>query len=200
MPAIDLIHLAAYAVPALITPGPNNMMVAISGVNFGFMRTRAHVLGICGGFSAMTFLVGVGLGSAFQKNPALHVAMRYAAFVFLCWIAWRIAFANISNENGKRRRPLTFIEAVLFQWINPKSWAVAAGAAATFITPEGNVYEESALVAGVFLLFQLPCVFLWALFGAGIGGFLRNHPLTLRCFNVVMAITLLAAMVSILFL
>ena len=199
MPGADfIVSLSVFAVSTLITPGPNNMMVAASGVNFGFARTRAHIVGICVGFSAMTFLVGIGLGSVFRENPLLHSAMRYLGFAFLCWIAWRIAFADIEH-GGRRKRPMSFIEAALFQWVNPKAWTMAAGATTTFMTAGGNPYQEATLIAGVFLLFSLPCISMWAKFGAGIGGYLKQNRRWLRCFNVAMALILVAAMLPALF-
>ncbi len=187
-----ILPLAAFAFSTLITPGPNNMMVTASAVNFGFARTVAHIAGICIGFSAMTFLVGAGLGEVFRQSPRLHSVMGYAAFFFVFWIAWRIAFAGIGEESAKKR-PMTFLQAALFQWVNPKAWAMAAGATTAFMGG-GAVFLQAAMIAGVFLFFSFPCVSLWGLFGAGIGGFLKKNPLWLRCFNVTMALMLIAAM------
>ena len=195
MPGIEfLAPVALFAFSSLVTPGPNNMMVAASGANFGFNRTRPHVFGICLGFAAMVFLVGIGLGQVFQQNPGLHAVLRYVSFGFLCWIAWRIARAGIGDENGK---VMSFYEAVLFQWVNPKAWAMAGGATTTFMTVGGSTLTEAMLIAGVFLFLSFPCVFMWALFGAKIGGFLRANPVWLKFFNTGMAVLLIVAMLPV---
>lgn len=198
MPALDLIAFATFAFSALITPGPNNMMVAASGMNFGFARTRAHILGICVGFASKVFLVGIGLGSILHQYPTLHIGMRYFAFAFLCWIAWRIAFADI-GDGGSRNRPMSFTEAGLFQWINPKAWAIAGGAVTAFMPIGGNAYQEALWISVIFLLLSLPCVSVWALFGASIGKVLKKSRILLRGFNVAMALLLLVAMSPTLF-
>ena len=192
MTAVNIIPLAVFAFSTLITPGPNNMMVAASGVNFGFRRTRPHILGICFGHSAMTFLIGIGLGRVFVEYPQVHLIMRYLAFAFVCWIAFRIATADIGG-GGKNKNPMTFFQAVLFQWINPKAIAMSIGAVTTFMTGDAAL-AQAALIAGVFLLLALPCISSWALFGAAIGGYLRANRKMLRAFNITMAILLIVAM------
>ena len=49
--------LLGFAFVTSVTPGPNNMMLLASGVNFGFRRTVPHMLGICIGHALMVFLV-----------------------------------------------------------------------------------------------------------------------------------------------
>ena len=200
IPGIDFFApLAVFCFSTLITPGPNNMMVAASGVNFGFARTRPHVLGIVLGHAGMTFIIGAGLGRVFQENPDIHNVMRWLAFAFICWIAWRIATADI-GEGGAGKKPMTFFQAVLFQWINPKAVAMAVGATTTFMTGEdGGALIESAWIAGMFLFLGWPCISVWALFGAAIGGFLKRNRLWLRTFNITMALLLVAAMLPTLF-
>ncbi len=46
-----LIALMGFAFATSVTPGPNNMMLLASGVNFGFSRTLPHMLGISIGHS-----------------------------------------------------------------------------------------------------------------------------------------------------
>ncbi|WP_220359319.1 hypothetical protein [Alkalilimnicola ehrlichii] len=42
--------LIGYAFVTSVTPGPNNFMLLSSGVNFGFLRSIPHMLGISVGF------------------------------------------------------------------------------------------------------------------------------------------------------
>ena len=173
-------------------------MVAASGVNFGFRRTRAHILGICFGHAGMTFVIGAGLGRVFVDYPQVHLIMRYLAFAFVCWIALRIARADIGKDSGGGK-PMTFFQAVLFQWINPKAVAMSVGAVSAFMTGGGDALLEAALIAGVFLLLALPCISSWAFFGAAVGGYLRGNRRMLRVFNITMAVLLVLAMLPTLF-
>ena len=77
--------LALFALVSSITPGPNNVMLATSGLNFGFRRTIPHLLGVSIGFTLMVFLVGVGLGSVFQQVPALYTVLKPARPICCTW-------------------------------------------------------------------------------------------------------------------
>lgn len=187
-----LLALAAFCFVSSITPGPNNMMLLASGANFGFRRTVPHLMGVCFGFAAMVFAVGMGLGSLFTAYPALYDVLRVVAIVYMLWLAWRIATASGLGENGGVARPMSFLEAVAFQWINPKAWAMALGATAAFVTPEAFV-AGVVIVTIVFATINLPCIASWAGFGVVLRRFL-DRPWALRAFNVTMAVLLIASL------
>ena len=111
----DLAALFAFALVATFTPGPNNLMLMASGANFGIARTLPHMAGIVAGFALMLFGVGAGLARVFEVWPTLHVVLRAASLGYLVWLAWRIARAGRPDASGAAARPLTFLEAALFQ-------------------------------------------------------------------------------------
>ena len=184
-----------FAVTMSVTPGPNNAMVAASGANFGLRRTVPHIAGIASGFAVMTLLVAVGAGEALRDAPAIHAALRWVGALYLLWLAVKIARSNpTSVDAAVRGRPMTFLQAALFQWVNPKAWIIAMGAVATYTTVGGDVLGQSALLAGVFFLVTWPSLTLWAGFGAGAARLLRS-PARLRWFNWTMAGLLVLSLV-----
>ena len=122
--------LLAFAFVTSVTPGPNNMMLMASGANFGFRRTVPHMFGIAIGFTAMVFLVGMGLTGLFLAEPRLGKALAVVSVVYMLWLAWKIAHAAPPEERPSEARPLTFLQAAAFQWVNPKAWAMALSACA----------------------------------------------------------------------
>ena len=187
-----LAALATFCFVSSITPGPNNLMLLASGANFGFRRTVPHLMGVCLGFAAMVFLVGMGVGSLFAAYPALYDVLRVAAIVYMLWLAWRIATSSGLGETSASARPMSFVEAVAFQWINPKAWAMALGATAAFVSPETFVVGVT-IVTVVFAAVNLPCIASWAGFGVVLRRFL-DRPRALRAFNVTMALLLVASL------
>ena len=123
-----LIALLGFAFVTSVTPGPNNMMLLASGVNFGFRRTVPHMLGISIGHSLMVFLVGLGLAGVFKAWPPALVMLKVASVAYMLWLAWKIAHAGAPGEGTARARPFSFLQAAAFQWVNPKAWAMALGA------------------------------------------------------------------------
>jgi threonine/homoserine/homoserine lactone efflux protein len=189
-----VLSVALFAFVTSITPGPNNTMLLASGANFGFGRTFPHMLGINLGFPAMLIAIGLGAGLLFAAVPALSAILYAAGAAYLIYLAWRLATADPSAPpNGSTvHRPLTFVQAAAFQWVNPKAWMIALSAASTYAGPhEGapGVFSVAALFAFV----NLPCIAVWAAAGAGMRGFL-SKPGRLRTFNVVMALLLVGSL------
>jgi threonine/homoserine/homoserine lactone efflux protein len=178
--------LILFAVAMALTPGPNNIMVTASAANFGFRRVVPHMLGVTLGFVVMLLAVGLGLGGLFQAEPRLHHAMKYLGAAYLLYLAWRIANAGDGGNGAGRPRPISFFEAALFQWINPKAWIIALGALTAYTTVGGAMTREVALIAFVFALVTFPSLAVWAWFGTALGRWL-GRPGARAAFNWTMA-------------
>lgn len=192
---MDLELLAAFSLFALvssITPGPNNLMLMASGANFGIRRTVPHMLGIGIGFVVMVILVGVGLVGVFDAYPLSYDVLRVVSIVYLLYLAWKIATAAAPEAGETTGKPFTFLQAALFQWVNPKAWAMAL-TAVTVYAPSRD-FEAILWVAAVFGIINLPSVSCWTLLGRQIQPLLSNGR-RLQAFNFVMAGLLLATIV-----
>lgn len=187
--------LFSLALLAAWTPGPNNLMLASSGANFGLRRTLPHICGVAFGFPIMIFVVATGLGAIIAASAALQDAMRWAGAALLLWFAWRIATAGRA-EDSARARPLNFVEAAGFQWVNPKAWAMAMATTAQFVTGSA-VIVESLLCSLAYTLAGLGSSVVWSGFGVWIRRLLLTD-LRLRVFNVTMGL-LIASFVFVLF-
>lgn len=174
------------------TPGPNNMMLLASGANFGFRRTILHILGISVGLGVMVVAMGWGLSGVFRTFPMLHEILKWLGAAYLLWLAWKIATAKGVSDKTAGGKPMTFLQAAGFQWLNPKAWAMALGAATTY-TPHGSGGLTVLVLAGTFMLIGAPCSAAWAGFGQGMRRFLDN-PAALSAFNIIMALLLVASL------
>lgn len=190
--------LVAFAFVSSITPGPNNLMLMTSGANFGFVRTIPHMLGVSIGFTLMIVLVGAGLAQVFELYPAAHTILKYASCAYLVWLAWKIATAAPPGAKGEGKSdPMTFIQAALFQWVNPKAWTMALTAVSAYTLPADPIVSL-LVVAAVFGAVNLPSVGSWTLIGAQLRRFLSD-PVKLRVFNVTMAVVLVASLYPVVF-
>ncbi len=187
--------LAGFALVTSITPGPNNLMLMASGVNFGIRRTLPHMLGVALGFVFMAVLVGLGLMRLFDAWPPVYTVLKVASVAYLLYLAWKIANAAAPREGAARGDPLTFLQAAAFQWVNPKAWAMALSAI-TVYAPDRSVTGVLA-VAFLFGVVNLPSVGLWALAGQGLRRYLAD-PRWLRLFNWSMAVLLVGSMLPML--
>jgi len=144
------------------------------------------MLGITLGFGLLVMAAGLGLAGLVRAEPRLHAALKYAGAAYLLYLAWRIARAGAVSAAAAGAKPIGFVAAALFQWINPKGWVFAIGALAAFTTVGGDLLRETSLIAAVNAAACLTSVVIWAGFGAIIGRFL-GHPRARRAFNWSMA-------------
>ncbi len=192
MPLDVLLALVTFAVVSSVTPGPNNMMLMASGVNFGFARTIPHMLGIEVGFGLLLLAVGAGLGALIHAVPGLSVAMKVASALYLLWLAWKIAFAKAaSSDVAADARPLTLAQAATFQLVNPKAWAMAVVAMGAYVSDAAPVLTV-AIVIAAFLVVGIPSAAIWIGFGVSLRRLLSD-PKRLRVFNIVMGLLLVAS-------
>ena len=195
LPPELVLALVGFAFVTSITPGPNNLMMLASGANYGVRRTVPHMLGIAVGFTVMVALVGVGLMGLFDAFPALHGVLRVASVVYMLWLAWKIATAAPLNGEGTATgRPLTFLQAAAFQWVNPKAWAMALGAIAAY-APTRSL-DAVVAVALIFGAVNLPSVGAWAVLGQSLRALLAE-PRRLRLFNGAMAALLVLSVLPV---
>ncbi len=193
MSSTTLLAIPALAFVTSISPGPSNVMLLASGVNFGFRRTIPQILGITVGFSTLLVAAGLGLGAVLRAVPPLELALKVVGGGYLLYLAWRIASArSMGPEAAAGARPLTFLESAAFQWINPKAWVVALTVMAVHADPVSPAVS-AVLVAAVFALVNLPSIAVWAAFGTALRGFLAD-PARLRWFNIAMGLLLAASL------
>ena len=183
--------LAGFAFATSVTPGPNNLMLLASGVNFGLRRTLPHMLGISFGHALMVFVVGIGLSGLFAAEPRAALALKVASVGYMLWLAWKIANAAPPRPGAPAGRPFTALQAAGFQWVNPKAWAMALTATAVY-APGGGVAAMAA-VAAVFAAVNLPSVAIWAAAGSALRRWLDQGRRRVR-FNRAMAVLLVASL------
>lgn len=188
-----LLAFIAFAFVTSVTPGPNNMMLLASGVNFGLRRSLPHMFGISLGFMLLVASVGLGLGQLFEQVPLLYSVLRYLGAAYLLYLAWKIANSGApDSQSNVAGKPFSFLQAAAFQWVNPKAWIMAIGAITTY-TPQENFVVNVLLIAALFALVNCPSVGLWTVAGSLLRNWLSNAR-ALRVFNIGMALLLVASL------
>ena len=183
-----------FSVVAAITPGPSNIMLTATGAAVGIGRGIPCLLGVSAGMGLLMFSVAIGLGNLILSSPAILRAMNWGGSAFLLWLSWKIATSPPSDANSKQE-PVGFVEATLFQLVNPKSWLVSTAAIGAYLqAAEGHVFIYSVILAGLFVIAALPSGLVWLVFGATMQTALSNAR-TARIFNIIMGLLLAGSLV-----
>jgi threonine/homoserine/homoserine lactone efflux protein len=189
-----LAALTLFAFVASITPGPNNLMLRSSGTRFGFRRSIPHMLGVMLGFPLMIMVIGLGLARLFTEFPIVQTVLKVASIAYLLYLAFKIATAPTPtvDDGESSARPLTFIQAAAFQWVNPKGWTMALTVLSAYMPPT-DPWRGLAIIAALVVLINVPVVTLWTAMGMQLRRFL-GQPKKLRAFNLIAAGLLVASL------
>jgi len=185
-----IIAIFVFSFSATITPGPNNIMILASGLNFGTFKSLPHYLGICFGFPIMVMLVGLGFGFIFESFPLVHTYIRIVGIIYLLFLSWKIATSAPNTLNAKQATPFSFLQAVVFQWVNPKAWIMATSAVAAFTSGDTEILFQVLIIALTFMIVAFPSTGLWLLCGVWLKK-IFNSPSHQRIFNIGMALLLI---------
>lgn len=190
--------MALFAFVTSVTPGPNNMMLLASGVNFGVKRTLPHWLGVSLGHCVMLLLVGAGLESVLRAYPFVFQVMKVAGFAYLVYLAWGVARSGAPQRTGKEAaQPIGFLSAAAFQWVNPKAWMMSIGYFSNYMPTDASL-TFVVLTCMMFSAINFPSVGVWVWLGAKLEYYLQQDRLR-TVFNWIMALLLVASMVPVLF-
>jgi threonine/homoserine/homoserine lactone efflux protein len=185
---IDPVPFITYTFVMSITPGPNNVMLTASGARFGFRRTLPHILGIGCGFIVQLLAVCAGLSALFTRWPSIQSTLAWVGAAYLVFLGWQMLGSGTA-ESRDAHHPVSFGQAALFQFLNPKAWVMTVTAATLFLPHELGPLLSGAYMAGVMEVIGVPCMTVWALFGTSLKRFMEA-PAGRRAFNVGMALAL----------
>ncbi|MDG3086966.1 LysE family translocator [Vibrio hannami] len=177
------LSVLVFAIVMTGTPGPNNVMLTASGANFGYKRSIPHFLGISLGLISMIFMLAAGLSATFKAYPEIQEAMKWMGSAYILYLALKIAKTSPVSLNGeKEHKPMSFLEAAIFQYMNPKAWMMMVTAIGSFSLAGESYWLSVAYIALIFFITQLHTSSLWVGFGSLLGRWLSN-PSAWRRFN-----------------
>lgn len=157
--------LYAFVFAGLFSPGPNVILLTASGARFGFRRTLPHVLGVAAGVGVTSGLTALGMGALLLTLPGLTLGLKLAAAGWILWMAWKLLTAARAARREAGDRPWTFLQAVLFQWVNPKVWAIALAASVGYSAGLPPLQEAARLASAFSGINLFVCLF-WSFAGS----------------------------------
>lgn len=178
-----------------MTPSPNNLLLAASGANYGFIRTLPHMCGVIVGFALMVVASGFGLGIILNEFPQVILPMKIISVSFLIYLSWRIAKGGAHVIEGKAQ-PLSFLPAVLFQTINPKGISFLLSIMGAQVSDTGPLLPQLIPLFILLPAFTVLSAVTWTMFGAAIGRLMQSQQ-AFKIFNVIMASLLIICVIPI---
>lgn len=180
---------------ATITPGPNNVMLTASGMNFGYTKTIPHILGVIMGFTTLILFCALGVAQIYDSSPLIKVFLKYFGAFYLIYLSYRILSSGnlgLRKKVAETIKPLTFLEAFTFQFVNPKG--VIFGISSLSLLPADlSILATCAIATISAITCSVISTSLWAVFGKGIARFLKNNKIRILV-NIILVVMLLSTL------
>lgn len=179
--------LVLFSLAAAITPGPNNISIMMSSSANGIRATMPHFWGIVLGYPLMLFIIGCGLGEIFIKYPIIHTVIKTAGSIYILYMAWKIINSSIAREGGAKGKPITFVQSLLFQWVNPKGLVTAISVISTYTKVHSHtpIMLQILIITSIAILATVIAASIWLFGGIILHKLLKNN-VHLKIFNWIM--------------
>jgi threonine/homoserine/homoserine lactone efflux protein len=186
-----LLAMFSFSLAMSLSPGPVNMLILSSGVNYGAKKTIPTVSGATIGFTLLLLFTGLIFEQFIKAYPFFLNYLAIAGSLYILNIGYKIASSKptIAVKSGKAP---TFLEAFLLQWFNPKAWIACVTGASIFSSAESN----TPFLTFTFIYFLVCYVSLgaWAVLGDKLS-YILNSPFRMRVFNITMGLFLMVTAV-----
>ncbi len=191
-----LISMVAFILTTHITPGPTNIMLLSSALNFGYKKSIPFMIGCVISYPLMMILTGFGVSVFLIKYPTVMLVMKFFGIVYLSWMAWRIATDNSTYDSDNViKKPFSFIDAFIYTILNPKAWIVYTSILSIFVTSVEESMYQIGIIVLIILISMIITVYVWALGGVILKKFIKNKKF-IKSLNLSMAILLIFSIVQ----
>lgn len=185
IPSVEtLAAMAGFALATSATPGPVNVICAMTGARAGTRRALPFVTGATVCFVALLLALGGGILAGTGWIDQLALPMTLAGSGYLLWMAFGLLLEGGATRRGKVGRLPGFWSGVAVQGLNPKAWLVVVSALSTFVLPLQDRQAGLAAFAAIFAVLCWASLAVWAWSGAQIPA------RYIHLFNRVMALAL----------
>ncbi len=183
-----LIPMFFFSLAMSISPGPVNMVIVSSGVNYGIKKTMPYVSGATIGFTLLLLFIGLGFFQVINAFPFFLKYLSFGGSLFIMYMGYKVASSKPNIEVNKEGRTPKFFEGFLLQWLNPKAWIACVSGASIFSSTES--YTPFLTFTSIYFLVCYASLALWAVLGDKVS-FLLNSHFRLRFFNLLMGLLLI---------
>jgi threonine/homoserine/homoserine lactone efflux protein len=184
--------LAWFAVvfPLIASPGPANIVFALSGAKQGFKKSIPLMLGIDLMFIVGSILVGFGLGEFLQAYPTPMLLIKLLGIGYIFYMVYKFIKPAKKGTEIEKSTVYTFYDGVILQIFNPKGWTLVFVTFSLFL--DGSFDHTQQVIVLIFMVatFNILTHITWIMAGTFITRCIAN-PSNEKVINTVFASSLL---------
>ncbi len=194
-----ILSIATFTLTMNITPGPTNIILLSSVLNFGYKRSLPFMIATIISYPLMMIFVGLGVGMFLIQHPTIMTILKVVGVLYLCWMAWKIATSTktYDSNDDTQAQPFTFWQGFLYPWINIKAWIVYSATISMFVTSSDNSFLQVSIIALFVFITMIITSYTWSFGGIILKQLMKNENF-IRKLNLSMAILLIISILPIL--
>jgi threonine/homoserine/homoserine lactone efflux protein len=174
----DLIAALIFIIPMCFTPGPNNVLCAAHGSQYGVRNSLSLISGMAVGWSILG--LGIAAGATFiEENKIVFQILTYIGAIYMVYLGYKIATSTKVDDSDADER-LGFWTGLTLQMVNGKAWFHFLVLMTTFGTVLGEGYEAKAGLVLLNLSFGFAAVLSWTVFGTGLRKIFSGNELGIK--------------------
>lgn len=189
------IAMCLFSLSMSISPGPVNITILSSGVNYGFKHSLPFVFGSTIGFTFLLTTVGLGISNLVAQVPIFYELLRYIGAGYMSYIGYKIIVSHTEIELKEEQLP-RFRHGFLMQWLNPKAWIACFSGVSAFVS--NSSYSMLLVFVCIYFLICYLSLASWALLGSKLQ-FLMKVKNGIKVLNLVMGGSLIIVAICLLF-
>jgi threonine/homoserine/homoserine lactone efflux protein len=188
------IAMAGFAFATSVSPGPVNIVSAMSGAKFGWGRTIPYVFGATSGFVTILAITGCGLSPLITRFPVAEKLLAVLGSAYMLRLAYKLAKASLSGvDQYSESNPPSMMAGIIAQYANPKAWIVSISAVSIFVSTTPDYGATLLVFCTIFFVICFPSLWAWSLAGAS----LRKKAGSVKVFNLAMASLLVISIITV---
>lgn len=183
---LTLLSMAGFALATSASPGPVNVICAMSGARYGSFRSLRYVLGATLGFVALLILAGIGFASVVGNNPIISKVLTLVGCLYMLYLAFKIASSDGEIGNDRINGVPGVAAGAIAQWTNPKAWLVSVSGVSIYVANQHDYTSWLLVFVVLFLFICSASLWTWTVLGQQ----LARHSANVRALNRIMAVLL----------
>ncbi|PRC92333.1 LysE family translocator [Solimicrobium silvestre] len=179
-----VLSMSSFAFATSASPGPVNIVAAMSGAEFGIKRSYGFVLGATIGFVAILLGVGIGIGHTLASNKTISNSLAIAGSIYMLYLSYQLATSKPSKSELTTIPAPRFISGAVAQWLNPKAWIVSISAISIYVANSSNYTLYLSIFGAIFFIVCFLSILGWVIMGSKASALLNGN---YSVFNKIMA-------------
>jgi threonine/homoserine/homoserine lactone efflux protein len=163
---LQIVAFCNFVAAIAFTPGPNNAIASMTGLNYGWRAALPQALGVSFGCAVLFCITAAGIGALVMALPGSSWALTLGGAAYLAWLGVGFLRTHAATTMAQVAHAPRFHEAALFQAMNPKAWIASLGGSSAWIASSHVSIKVTALLASLYGLICFPSVLTWAVAGA----------------------------------